>query len=312
SRRQPTPTSTMSVVDLTTLRQEYTLVLAKLQLSSRYPELESRTSALTPQDALVLYVRAEMFDAALSLGKMFEGEASGTGRGRGRDVAGAGGEGEGEGYESELDLAVVFEAMAERCCEFAKADLRDCPIETDPTLLTSDPPLTWEGTVSERSWRLLRTYLERHDGKHNGYRYRRCVIEKLLQVDVEMRIPVWLTAVYEHRNPEDLVRLYLKYNLVEEATRLIVRYIRQQTSQLPGALLPRTSARWLPYTLIDQLQAALHEAVTGRSHQHHQQQQKVLKNLEGELKEALGMYFERVRGESETIVRYGAEDGVMG
>ena len=76
----------VDVVTLSMIRQDYSLVMAKLILASKYPEFSLTLSMPDPEDALALYVQAEKYTAAITLGKLFE-----------------------------LDLRKVFSSLAERC-----------------------------------------------------------------------------------------------------------------------------------------------------------------------------------------------------
>ena len=76
----------VDVVTLPMIRQDYSLVMAKLILASKYPEFSLSLSMPDPEDALALYVQAEEYSAAIALGKLFG-----------------------------LDLRKVFSSLAERC-----------------------------------------------------------------------------------------------------------------------------------------------------------------------------------------------------
>ncbi|KAI8827152.1 uncharacterized protein EV422DRAFT_491025, partial [Fimicolochytrium jonesii] len=125
--------------------------------------------------------------------------------------------------------------------------------------LTDDPRVDWEGTSADRAWRTLNEYLLEHDTPRTGYAYRSAVIDRVLQVHRSFRIPkAWITSFYDTRNPDDLIRVYLKHDLLEEAAYFVSDYVKCQEKLLrarktAGRPLDTASRpKWLPYLLIDQ------------------------------------------------------------
>lgn len=91
--------------------------------------------------------------------------------------------------------------------------------------------LEWTGDedsiyLNERSEQelqnLLETYLKEHDKKGQSI-YHRTVAEKLFSI--KLHVPTWLRNSYKSRNWSELIALHIKYNLVEEATDLVIELI---------------------------------------------------------------------------------------
>jgi hypothetical protein len=59
------------VVTIKNMRQEYELVLAKLDLAHQFREFSMTMALPDPQDCFSLYIQAEKYEAALKLGKLF-------------------------------------------------------------------------------------------------------------------------------------------------------------------------------------------------------------------------------------------------
>ncbi|KAI8921376.1 nucleoporin Nup120/160-domain-containing protein [Powellomyces hirtus] len=238
------------------IRKEYLLSLAKLNLynlNSTATIAASNASVnhnllnMTPTDALTLYVAANRFDDALSLGVAFG-----------------------------LDLTRVFESMAEKCVWLAKRSTTSTTSGNTNTIhsttteneeyLTDDPYLAWNGTDAQRAWRLLCKYVDELD-KEPSTTYRIKVVERVLYVDPRHPLPLALTGYYKNHHPEDLLRLYLRYGLVEDAARFFSDYLQSEHDHRAQQTRATMPARWIPYTLIDQTLARLEVAAsTATSH----------------------------------------------
>uniref|UniRef100_I3MMD0 Nucleoporin 160 n=1 Tax=Ictidomys tridecemlineatus TaxID=43179 RepID=I3MMD0_ICTTR len=127
-------------------------------------------------------------------------------------------------------------------------------------------PLTpvFEGlafNATDEAWRLLSTYLDRYKVQNNLYHH--CVINKLLSHGVPL--PNWLINSYKKVDAAELLRLYLNYDLLEEAVDLVSEYVDAvlgKGHQYFGIEFPLSATApmvWLPYSSIDQLLQALGE-----------------------------------------------------
>ena len=100
---------------------------------------------------------------------------------------------------------------------------------TIPWLLT-DQVSGWEGSNIQRAWQFLRTELEKHDSLENDWAYRKVVFTRILDQDRFSRVPAWLVKFFEDEQPEFLVRISLKYGLVEQALRYCIAMVRKVTA----------------------------------------------------------------------------------
>ncbi|KAJ3290184.1 hypothetical protein HK104_006963 [Borealophlyctis nickersoniae] len=196
-----TPAPIVTIRETADLRKEYLLALSKLELINRFSET-SGDGLLDPRSAVSLSAQAGMYDYALSLGATFG-----------------------------MDLGQVFERFTEKCVMFTRADADGLPITDRDSLVKNDPPASWEGSESDRAWRLLQKWLDLHDTKATGYAYHRVVMEKMLSLNRDAGVPVWLISFYRKHHPEDLIRTYLKYGLVKDAAQFAVEYIERVTRQ---------------------------------------------------------------------------------
>ena len=176
------------IIKLLDIRKEYSLSLAKLNLSDRYLEYELKSGLPDPEEALILYTKAGNFEAALSLGKLF-------------------GETKVDEDAEPLDLTIVFASLAVRCVELTEAQLRSKKTSSDlekDFLGSADLPLEWGGNdAASKSWLLLKKFLEiddqsnTRDRRRNRGLYRKIVIEKALERNKFIGLPPWLTDFYQ-------------------------------------------------------------------------------------------------------------------
>ncbi|NWY07888.1 NU160 protein, partial [Nothoprocta ornata] len=196
----------------------------------------------TPEETATLLVRAGLFDTALSLCHTFQ-----------------------------LPLAPIFEGLAFKCIklqlggEGAQAEAWDWLAANQLSALVT----TKECSATDEAWRLLSSYLERYPAPNSLYH--RCVISKLLAHGIPL--PTWLINSYKKVDAAELLRLYLNYDLLEEAVDLVLEYIDAvlgKGHQYFGIELPLSAtaaAVWLPYTAIDQLLQALSESAGSQQSQ---------------------------------------------
>lgn len=92
--------------------------------------------------------------------------------------------------------------------------------------------------------------LTRHDGPATFFKYRRCVLDRLLEADRLVPLPTWLVDDFYTHDPEALVRACLKYDLLVEATEHALAIARRE---LPADEidLGMAGATRLPYGLFD-------------------------------------------------------------
>ncbi|KAK5927245.1 hypothetical protein CgunFtcFv8_012426 [Champsocephalus gunnari] len=83
-------------------------------------------------------------------------------------------------------------------------------------------------------------------------------------------LPDWLIKSYKEVDAASLLRLYLNFDLLEEAGDLVLEYVdallgRNRYYGLEGPLSATSPSVWLPYTSIDQLLQTLNETQTNSS-----------------------------------------------
>ncbi|NXF41186.1 NU160 protein, partial [Nyctibius bracteatus] len=230
-------TRQIEVLELEDLERE--CVLARIRLTLVQHDLSTAAVAgnSTPEETLALLVRAGLFDTAMTLCQTFK-----------------------------LPLTPVFEGLAFKCIklqlggEAAQAEAWDWLAANQLSALVT----TKESSATDEAWRLLSAYLERYPSQNSLYH--RCVINKLLAHGIPL--PNWLINSYKKVDAAQLLRLYLNYDLLEEAVELVLEYVDAvlgKGHQYFGIEFPLSATApmvWLPYTAIDQLLQALRESTT--------------------------------------------------
>ncbi|KAJ3409947.1 hypothetical protein HDV05_004146 [Chytridiales sp. JEL 0842] len=278
------------VIDLQEIRKEYSLALAKLNLTDIYRDYEVTAGLPDPEDAVTVYTQSGNFDAALNLALLFE-----------------------------MDLETIFGAFGARCATMTHADLTRKYIGPRDSVAFHNIPVCWGGTQSEKAWRLLQVFLDKHDSAANNFSYRRAAIERALEANRNIALPPWLVDFYKKQFPEDLIRIYLKYGLLEKCASFCTYYVQEQINSLPGKnrILPVYSARWMPFTLFDQLILALNSEIkelqklvgTDTRHEYAGDLDH-LETLLFEFEESLESYFDKIREETRVVAGDGAADTV--
>ncbi|KAI8591594.1 hypothetical protein BDZ88DRAFT_411086 [Geranomyces variabilis] len=233
------PPQSQRIVRAMDIRGEYLLALAKLNLSTSGGASHAASISLTPADALALLTSASRFDDAFTLGKHFD-----------------------------LDLARTFEAMAEKCVWLAKRALTTAISGNSSASvlsgapggaedLTDDPDLAWTGSDTARAWRLMCGHLDRLD---TAGTYRAAVIDRVLFVDPLHPLSLGLTTFYQTHHPEDLLRLYVKYDRLDDAARFFTDSLAMQHDRRVRTPLATPARSRIPHTLADELLGRLEPA----------------------------------------------------
>ena len=82
--------------------------------------------------------------------------------------------------------------------------------------------LNFSSSAVEQAWRLLKHYLAKFTSM-NGPIYHKAVATKLLSLSC--RLPTWFVNDYKEKNAPELLRIYISFDLLEEAGELAVAYI---------------------------------------------------------------------------------------
>ena len=78
------------------------------------------------------------------------------------------------------------------------------------------------GKASEQAWRLLERILPKAEGGDKQTRCHRAAAKKILGLDCTL--PYWLAASYKLRNPGELISIYHRAGLLEDATQVLLVY----------------------------------------------------------------------------------------
>ncbi|XP_003465204.2 nuclear pore complex protein Nup160 [Cavia porcellus] len=230
----------VEILELADLEKECALAHVRLVLARHDPAAVAVAGSSSAEEMVTLLVQAGLFDTALTLCQTFK-----------------------------LPLTPVFEGLAFKCIRLQLGG-ENAQAEAWAWLAAnqlSSVVTTKESSATDEAWRLLSTYLERYKVQNNLYH--QCVINKLLSHGVPL--PNWLINSYKKVDAAELLRLYLKYDLLEEAVDLVSEYVDAvlgKGHQYFGIEFPLSATApmvWLPYSSIDQLLQALGEN-TANSH----------------------------------------------
>ncbi|XP_065611600.1 nuclear pore complex protein Nup160 [Cyrtonyx montezumae] len=224
----------IEILELEDLERECVLARTRLTLAQRSLSTAAVAGNSTPEETVALLVQAGLFDTAITLCQTFK-----------------------------LPLTPVFEGLTFKCIklqlggEAAQAEAWDWLAANQLSALVT----TKESSATDEAWRLLSSYLERYPSQNSLYH--RCVINKLLAHGIPL--PTWLINSYKEVDAAQLLRLYLNYDLLEDAGDLVLEYVDAvlgKGHQYFGIKFPLSATGppvWLPYTAVDQLLQALRE-----------------------------------------------------
>ncbi|KAG8865283.1 hypothetical protein FRB96_000173 [Tulasnella sp. 330] len=218
----------LEVVELSDIRQEYMLVLSRLSLAVRYPDHDIGKFLIGPIDIVSRYIQNNAFDEAMGAARSLD-----------------------------VPMTAIFENLTSRCVALSK--MRGIDIEEEASWLLFDGIKSWEGTPVTRAWRYLQASLERNDTAETDFECRKVVLKRILDEDRASRLPVWLVQFFEEHQPEHLIRMCVKYDLLEDALRHSITLVKQvQWKSRGGDSASRepfktAAAAWLPYAVFDQV-----------------------------------------------------------
>ncbi|KIY45981.1 hypothetical protein FISHEDRAFT_76214 [Fistulina hepatica ATCC 64428] len=152
-----------------------------------------------------------------------------------------------------VDMTELFSRLTAQCLRLAR-DPSSIVYETADWLLT-DVVSSWPGSPAEKAWRYLRQTLERNDSAETDFKYTQVVMEALLSMGGASATPPWLIRSLEEHQPEYLIRIHMRYDDIDAAIAYTRSLLQKSASRLKK-MGTRSSATWLPYTLIDQVLTA--------------------------------------------------------
>ncbi|WVQ80541.1 hypothetical protein IAT38_002646 [Cryptococcus sp. DSM 104549] len=223
-------------VDLITLQDiqmEYTMVLARVSLTQRIPDLLEHGVSVSPEEIVGLLVQQGMYDLALSSAATLE-----------------------------VDMTEMFKSLATRCVELSRLPEHTGDWSTAAFLQNSPITSRLRGPPSALAMHYLKTALTRHDSPKTNWRYREAVADTLFEKNRDKsqgwQTPVWLSQWEMERDPEGWIGRALRWGWVAEAVDWSVELLRKTT---PPELLPKdkSEAVYVPYALFDRVLAATAE-----------------------------------------------------
>ncbi|KAI1313010.1 hypothetical protein EDD11_002788 [Mortierella claussenii] len=258
------------ILQLSDLTRAFALIKAKLLLLADIPaEILPAAFTMTARETQLLLVQRGYFEEATSLA-----------------------------LAHDLDLDIVFKLLVDKY-------LSDLRLEQDELLgkagLRGARGIQVDKPRSASSLQTLQFYLDQHDNAASSYKYRLAVVECILISNPDFDLPPWLTQHYLKRNPEDLIRLYLRFGALEKAARFASVVINAALKK--EELISRHSnARWLPYSLLDEIFAELQQTIangsSGKEDVVKQRSLQTFKDLKAQLDEDVRLYLENVERES--------------
>ncbi|GAA5980545.1 hypothetical protein JCM10908_001686 [Rhodotorula pacifica] len=235
----------VDVLELSDIRKDYTLALARLQLSAEFPELERTTFQLEPETVVALFSQMGRIDQAFAAGCAFE-----------------------------CDLSALFEAVAERCIALSTHPRGT----TDASWVSmAEEAATWDDSLAAKAWRLLASNLDRHDDPVHP-KYRRLVLKYVLANDRSAKPPTFLLKELSQHDLPSLLRILIKHDRLAEAFEHSLQAVKaplpSTTTSFGTALplplfdqllsLPPGDCLTLPDDVLKQRQDVLRQALTAR------------------------------------------------
>lgn len=295
---------TSRAIDLEDLEKDYALTKARMQLAhSEVKHLVIGGNA-TPEEVVWSLIQCRLYETAFSVLFLFWKDSL-----------------------LKRELEKIMDVMARNCCllQIQEATPSSLLTRGEPTsrlLLTSGtlledaeeindkggedetgPKLPPAGTA-RTAWQALQQYLEKYRSLHP--RLPVIVAESILNVDRHMELPLWLVNIFKGgkdagaagmaglgADPAALLRIYLDFDRLAEATALVLEYIRAWSTLKPADVIKRKlmCAVWFPYTLLDRLQSCLSKS----------SDMALRDKLQGSLKCALQNHFKQVKVDSDDV-----------
>ncbi|KAJ1940015.1 hypothetical protein EC988_007156, partial [Linderina pennispora] len=212
----------IDIVEIDDIRREYALCMARITLGAHFGDLFSRDVAMEPEDAVALFVKAGMYDSAVTF------------------VNTVG-----------LRLDFVLTSLTMKCLELSSigsaAGQREA---TQEAFWENERIAETSGTPAERAWHLLQHYLDKHDSQPD----RLLVAETILKAEDDAELPPWLASPLLLSSPQDLVRLCLRNGCVSEGAGFLFQHINNLRARILSDSSDSKGTRefWLPYQLVDQ------------------------------------------------------------
>jgi len=292
------------IVDLEDLEKDFALTKARMQLSLSDVKHSAVGGGATPDEVVWSLVQSGLYETAFSLLFLFWKDSL-----------------------LKRELEKVMDVMARNCCHLQIQEA------TSGSHLTGGEPVTrllltssmMENTQDSNdndgddeiglklsaagsartAWQALQLYLEKYRNLHP--RLPVVVAESIFTVDRHMELPLWLVNIFKGgkeasslgmaglgADPAALLRIYLDFDRLAEATNLVLEYFRAWTNLRPADVIKRKHmcAVWFPYTLLDRLQSCLSTS----------SDLAIREKLQDSLKCALQSHFKQVKVDSDDVM----------
>ncbi|KAG6329594.1 hypothetical protein ID866_9496 [Astraeus odoratus] len=156
------------IINLETLRFDYTLLSARQRLIRRDPTLLSAPDALLSPSLVILRLgQGNHFDFAMTTARTLN-----------------------------LDMSELFVMLTTQCMRLSKNPDAIAQEDTSDWLLT-DNVASWPGSPADRGWRYLKMALEQYDGPETDFAYSKATLEAILAHDRTSSPPPWLVHILE-------------------------------------------------------------------------------------------------------------------
>eukprot|EP01097_Dermamoeba_algensis_P006883 TRINITY_DN4298_c0_g1_i1.p1 TRINITY_DN4298_c0_g1~~TRINITY_DN4298_c0_g1_i1.p1 ORF type:complete len:804 (+),score=227.59 TRINITY_DN4298_c0_g1_i1:309-2414(+) len=225
----------LMIINLSEMEKQYALTLAQLEIALSNENHPVGLHGITPEDSLSLLVRSGYYDKAIDLASVFHLDM--------RQI-----------FERLTDKYLALQEREEGSRMAAEKELERGRIESGYELLAED-----FADLSDASWQILRDYLQKFDSAKTNYVYHQVVAEKILSSDPPIRrLPTWLMTSFLSKHPSLLLRILLKFDLLEECASAVLKLISSTEDEISKSEEEADGKRnnwvcWLPYTAIDQL-----------------------------------------------------------
>ncbi|THH12327.1 hypothetical protein EW145_g80 [Phellinidium pouzarii] len=187
----------VEVVKLLAIEQEYTHLIANIELLRRDPSLVRYGELSTPWVTVSKLTQVGLYDLAMHTAKALS-----------------------------VDMSELFQRLALQCLRLSTtSDAILMEVATSDWLLT-DKVSSWPGTHADRGWRYLRQCLERYDSVETDYSYSKAVLETILSHNASSPPPPWLLKTIEEHHPDHLIRACLRYGNLEGALENTLKMVR--------------------------------------------------------------------------------------
>ncbi|KAG8811352.1 hypothetical protein FRC17_002511, partial [Serendipita sp. 399] len=220
------------IIELSDMRKELELCRARRQLVVEKMSIrgfvEEPDFFISPMEVVRRYAQIGMYDEALYSAKVFE-----------------------------VDMSPIFSAMVDMCMVLSKEGPA-ASSEKESHWSGREMVVGWEGNKTQKAWRLLQESLDRHDTSSTGWQYRKNCLERIMDQDRTSTPPTWLTAFFQEREPEYLIRTCLRYQLTLAAIDYTILMIKKANQPFAQGSTVSVTQTHLPYALIDAVVLYIH------------------------------------------------------